>query len=119
DDTDVVFEPDAGMLAAARIVRAEVELARRFGGDATTVLEDCPVRRIDLEADRPALETDAGPIVADRLVVTAGPWTARLIPRFPRPPPPPPPAGALLPPARRRRGGVRAGAAPRVHLQGG
>src|SRR5205814_2521850 len=85
DDTDAVFEPDAGMLAAARIVRAQVELARHLGGDTTRVLENRPVRRVDLGAQRPALVTDAGTIVADRLIVTAGPWTARLFPDWPAP----------------------------------
>lgn len=82
DDVEVVFEPDAGMLAAARIVKAEVDLARRLGGSRTTVLEHRPVRRIDLDADKPTLLTDSGSIVADRLIVTAGAWLPRLIPRF-------------------------------------
>jgi len=85
DDTDAVFEPDAGMLAAARIVRTQIELAREFGGDKTQVMENCPVRRIDLESAKPTLETDAGTITADRLVVTAGPWTSRLFPNWPVP----------------------------------
>ena len=36
---DVVFEPDAGMLAAARAVALQVELARLHGGEQTRVLE--------------------------------------------------------------------------------
>ena len=35
---DVVFEPDAGMLAAARAVALQIELARAHGGDRTQVL---------------------------------------------------------------------------------
>jgi sarcosine oxidase len=85
DDADSVFEPDAGMLAAARIVRTEIELARQLGGDKTRVFENCPVHRIDLEGDRPTLVTDDGTIVAERLVVTAGPWTPRLFPDWPVP----------------------------------
>lgn len=85
DDADAVFEPDAGMLAAARIVRAEIELARKLGGPSTRVLENCQVRRVDLEGTHPVLETDAGTIVAERLVLAAGPWTARLVPGFPVP----------------------------------
>lgn len=85
DDVDVVFEPDAGMLAAARIVRAEVELAQKLGGGKTRVIEGRPVRRIDLDGPRPTLLTDAGPIVAERLVLAAGPWTARLLPGLPVP----------------------------------
>src|SRR4051812_36582495 len=58
DDTDVVFEPDAGMLAAARALAIEVALARALGGETTQVLERCPVRRIDLDAEKPTLVTD-------------------------------------------------------------
>jgi sarcosine oxidase len=82
DDTDVVFEPDAGMIAAARSVVIEIALARALGGDRTRVLEHCPVRRIDLDSTRPTLVTDDGRIEADRLIVTAGAWTRRLFPRF-------------------------------------
>src|SRR5262249_47290498 len=35
--------------------------------------------------DKPTLLTDAGRVVADRLVVTAGPWTTKLVPGFPAP----------------------------------
>jgi sarcosine oxidase len=82
DDTDVVFEPDAGMLAAARAVALEIELARRLGGPRTQVLEAEPVRTIDVEADRPTVVTDRHRIEAERLIVTAGAWTRRLFPRF-------------------------------------
>jgi sarcosine oxidase len=77
------LEADAGMLAAARCVAAEVELARRFGGEKTRVVENCRVRRIDLDANRPTLITETGKIVADRLIVTAGPWLPRLVPGLP------------------------------------
>src|SRR4051812_338154 len=53
--TDVVFEPDAGLLSASKVLAAEVELARRLGGEKTTVLERSPVRKIDLDASRPTL----------------------------------------------------------------
>src|SRR4051812_9978174 len=43
DDTDVVFEPDAGMLAAARCLALEVALARELGGERTRVFDHCPV----------------------------------------------------------------------------
>jgi sarcosine oxidase len=82
DDTDAVFEPDAGVLAAARIVVLQVTLARQLGGERTTLLENRPVIRLDLETERPTLITDAGPIVTDKLIVTAGPWTSRLVPRL-------------------------------------
>jgi sarcosine oxidase len=78
---DVVFEPDAGMLKAARSLAVQVDLARQLGPD-TRVLENTAVRRIDLEGDRPTLLTDAGVIEAERLIVTAGAWTGRLVPHM-------------------------------------
>jgi sarcosine oxidase len=85
DDLDAVFEPDAGMLAASRIVRAEVALARHFGGERTRVLEHCPALSLDLQGQRPTILTKDLIIVADRLIVAAGPWMSRLIPNFPVP----------------------------------
>ncbi len=79
-DYDVVFEPDAGMLAAARAVALMVELARCKGGAATRILEQTPVRRIDLDGDHPVVVTDASRITADRLIVSAGAWVKRLLP---------------------------------------
>ncbi len=78
-DHDVVFEPDAGMLKAARALELMADLARQLG-PATRVLEGTPVRRVDLEAARPTLVLDDGRIEADRLIVTAGAWTGRLVP---------------------------------------
>jgi sarcosine oxidase len=49
------------------------------------VLAACPVLRIDLDADRPTLVTDRYRIVADRLIVTAGAWTGKLLPALPIP----------------------------------
>jgi len=85
DDQDVVFEPDAGMLSAARCIAVQVELARRLGGEKTRILEQTPVERIDLEGGRPVVLTEKHRIVADRLIVTAGSWTRRLLPQLATP----------------------------------
>ncbi len=79
---DAVFEPDAGMIAAARAVATEVALARQLGGRSTEVREDCRIDRIDLEADKPTLIGDQIRITADRLVVTAGAWVRKLLPKL-------------------------------------
>ena len=102
NDCDVVFEPDAGLVAAARAVAVQVEMARRHGGEATTVLERTPVRAIDLEGTRPVVLTDHHRIVADRLIVAAGAWVQRLLPDLRHARPGHPAAGALLPPGRPR-----------------
>ncbi|WP_165075145.1 N-methyl-L-tryptophan oxidase [Paludisphaera rhizosphaerae] len=79
-DYEVVFEPDAGMLAAAKAIEAEIELARRSPG--TQILTETIVRRIDLEGDRPAIVTGSQTIEAERLILTAGSWTGRLVPEL-------------------------------------
>jgi sarcosine oxidase len=84
-DYDVVFEPDAGLLAAARSVNTMVALARQHGGEKTRVLEHTPVGRIDLDGDHPVVMTDSAHITADRLVISSGAWTKRLLPALPVP----------------------------------
>jgi sarcosine oxidase len=79
-DYNAVFEPDAGMLSAARAVSLMVQLARHHGGDRTQVLEQTPVRRIDLDGDRPIVVTDQARIQADRLIISAGAWLKQLLP---------------------------------------
>ncbi len=82
---DVVFEPDAGMLTAARAMALELDLARAHGGAKTQILPSCPVRRIDLDGSQPVVVTDALTITADRLFVTAGAWVKQLLPQLPVP----------------------------------
>lgn len=84
DDADVVFEPDAGLLAADRARALAVGLARSLGGDRTAFFEHTPIRRIDLDGEKPVVVGDALRIVADRLIVAAGPWVERLIAGLPR-----------------------------------
>ena len=85
DGYDVVFEPDAGLLRAARAVALQVELARLHGGPGTRVMDRTPVRSIDLEGTRPVVVTDTARIIADRLIVSAGAWVKRLLPDLPVP----------------------------------
>ncbi|MBX6313074.1 MAG: N-methyl-L-tryptophan oxidase [Isosphaeraceae bacterium] len=77
---DVVFEPDAGLLAAARALAAMIALAHQHGGLQTRLLEGCSIRRLDLDADRPTLVSDTFLITADCLIVAAGSWTGHLLP---------------------------------------
>ena len=79
-DYEAVFEPDAGMVAAARALEAEVELAR--GAPGTRILAETPVRRIDLDGERPTIVSDALTIEAERLVLAAGSWIGRLVPEL-------------------------------------
>jgi sarcosine oxidase len=82
ESDDVVYEPDAGILLAARAIEIQQKMARELGGDRTEILERSPVRRIDLDGDRPTLILDGQTIETDRLIVTAGAWTSRLLPSW-------------------------------------
>jgi sarcosine oxidase len=77
---DVVFEPDAGILAAAKAVALQIELARHHGGAKTQVVAGTPVRGIDLGGARPVVHTETHVITAARLIVAAGAWVGRLLP---------------------------------------
>ena len=83
-DYDVVFEPDAGMLFAARALETMVNLACQRGGANTQVFAQCPVRHIDLDGDHPVVITDSMRITAERLIVSAGPWVKHLLPGLKR-----------------------------------
>jgi sarcosine oxidase len=85
DRDEVVFEPDAGLIAASRALAVQVELARWHGGAGATVLDRTPVRSLDLAGNHPVAVTDSARIVADRLIVTAGAWVKRLLPDLPVP----------------------------------
>jgi sarcosine oxidase len=85
EDYDVVFEPDAGMVAASRALAVQLELARLHGGVRTRIIEQMPVRRIDLDGPKPVILTDDLRLIADRLIVSAGAWVKRLLPGLPVP----------------------------------
>jgi monomeric sarcosine oxidase len=76
-----VFEHDAGFLRASACVRANVRLAVARGAE---LRENAAVTAIAVAAsgDRVSLALDQGEMLeVDRLVVAAGPWTARLLAR--------------------------------------
>lgn len=84
-DYNVVFEPDAGLVAADRAVKAMTALASqplssRRSHPATMLLRDYPIRRIDLQADQPTLISDRGVVTAECLIVAAGAWVGKLLP---------------------------------------
>ncbi len=80
DDYDAVYEPDAGLLYASKALAVQIELARR--SPTTEILENTPVRALDLDADRPTVILDDLAITADRLIVAAGPWVSELLPEL-------------------------------------
>ncbi|MDC0708603.1 N-methyl-L-tryptophan oxidase [Stigmatella sp. ncwal1] len=75
-----VFEPEAGFLRASACVRANLRLAEAHGA---RVRAGARVVSIEPRADAVALVLEGGEVLGfDRLVVSAGPWTARLLAPF-------------------------------------
>lgn len=77
DAAGVLHDRTAGVIAAERTMRA---LLRRAIVDGLHVLEDTHVRELDLSRDPVVILTDRGTVYAERVVVTAGAWAARLVP---------------------------------------
>jgi sarcosine oxidase len=78
DEYEAGYEREAGFLYVEDCVRARVEEARRFGAE---IHADTAV--LDWEANERSVtvRTAAGYYTAERLVVTAGPWAARMLAR--------------------------------------
>ncbi len=73
--------PMPACLPRSRASGLQMELAKTHGGDPQ-VLDQTPVQRIDLSGPHPIVVTESAKFVADRLIVTAGPWVDRLLPRL-------------------------------------
>jgi sarcosine oxidase len=76
---DVLVDRTAALVAAEDTVAALAALVRAAGVD---VREDTEVTAIEPHAARVDVVTGRGTLAAGRVVVTAGPWTARLVPRL-------------------------------------
>jgi sarcosine oxidase len=74
-----LFDPRAGILFADRCLAAHRRLALAHGAD---LRHNCPVKGWTATADGVEVWTADGRFRADRLIVTAGPWIARLLPEF-------------------------------------
>jgi len=71
-----VFQPESGVLAVERCVRAQAALARAAGAE---VREGVTVRAVLPDGAGVRVESDAGTFRAARAVVTAGAWAGRLL----------------------------------------
>jgi sarcosine oxidase len=76
---EAVYQPEAGFLLADRAIVAHVTLARKLGAD---VRENEAVRSWKPVGDRVEVETERGRYEAGSLILAAGAWTAKLLPRF-------------------------------------
>jgi len=72
----MLFQPDGGVCLAGRAVAALQRLARR---DGVPIRARTPVSGIEPHGDRVVLRTPAGEISAGAAVITAGPWSERLL----------------------------------------
>lgn len=75
----VLEDRTAALIAAAATIRA---LARRCVVEGVHVLDHTRVQRIGRETRPFAIETDRGSLLAERLVIAAGPWTGALVPEL-------------------------------------
>jgi sarcosine oxidase len=81
NDLCVIFESDAGFLWVERCVEAHLQDAKRRGA---RLLTGKPVTEIQYTPDSVRVRTDDTEFSAGALVVTAGPWTAQLLPDYGR-----------------------------------
>ncbi|MER5183899.1 N-methyl-L-tryptophan oxidase [Streptomyces sp. NPDC002896] len=74
-----VYDPDAGVIDAEGALRAQLALARAAGAQ---VRDGEPVKGFEPDGSGVVVTTAHGRIRAERLVLCAGPWTGRLLPRL-------------------------------------
>ena len=73
---DIVFQPDGGVVRAARTVQVQARLAEEAGAD---VRQEAPVRSIAVRGDRGEVATDDETFLAPTVVVTAGAWAGPVL----------------------------------------
>lgn len=76
---EAVFEPGAGYLEVEACVRAHAQLA--IGAGATIKTQE-PAIALEASAHGVKVKTVNGTYEAGQLVITAGPWSARFLPRL-------------------------------------
>jgi sarcosine oxidase len=76
-EQELLFEPDAGFVTPERSVLVHVAEAMKLGAEIRTQME---VGRWRVEGGGVVVETSSGSFSAYRLVITAGPWTSKLVP---------------------------------------
>ncbi len=80
-DMIAVHQPDGGFVLSERAIVAYVMAAQALGAD---VHAREPVREWEPGSDGVRVYTSRGAYAADRLVITAGPWAASLVPALAR-----------------------------------
>lgn len=77
DDDEIGYEPSGGVVLSERAVATQIELAQRLG--ATTRLNE-PVVELLYGTDAVTVVTAQGRYVADKVIVSAGPWMRDFLP---------------------------------------
>ncbi|TBU92776.1 N-methyl-L-tryptophan oxidase [Phytopseudomonas dryadis] len=70
------YEPGAGYVRPERCIQVQLQLARQLGA---TLHPDTPVTGIESLGQGVRVRTAAGSLSADRVIVSAGMWTGRLL----------------------------------------
>jgi len=73
------YEADAGMLLPENAIETMTHLARRHGAD---IRQETAVRSWRIDGESIIVTTDHEKFHADRLIVSAGAWTAKLLPEL-------------------------------------
>ena len=76
DGMQILYQPESGVLAASKCVRAHVRLAQQHGA---AIMERSLVTRITVKPSHVEVQTSDDTFQAERLIVTAGAWTRPLL----------------------------------------
>ncbi|HTP06933.1 MAG TPA: FAD-dependent oxidoreductase, partial [Anaerolineae bacterium] len=76
DKTIGLYQADAGILPASQCVRVLIERAIHYG---TAVIENSPVRSIQLDDEAANVQTDQATYHCRKLIICAGPWAGPLL----------------------------------------
>lgn len=76
EDCSAIFTRDAGILRASKCVKTLLERARQRGAH---LVEYAAVREIDVSPDLVIVYTEVQAYSAKKLIVTAGPWSNKLL----------------------------------------
>lgn len=76
---DVIYEPDAGFVTPEQAIRMYVKEARKHGG---VVMENTAVTSWKLGGGKVRVSATDRDYTSDKLVITSGAWSARMIPQI-------------------------------------
>lgn len=71
DDWKILYQPDSGLVAPSKTVKAQVRLAEQSGAK---ILANTPVHTVNVEKNSVEVKTAAGTFTAGKIVITAGAW---------------------------------------------